>query len=289
MKIDESLILIGAIILIIIGLTVLLIPAFGFEDAVYLNLSDPMALDILQKINLTRMHIADLEAIANHTSFVEERRQIAVRNLNTELVAWELFYEDYSGKNVFNHTISTKPAWVQPVFWDLWDFTDEKRANGTKALLEMANSGGNKLQQQYAYVQAAGITKQEMIYINANANVKHKLAIKSQQEQMFDRFGQFINSTEVQNKLNNYYTDYKADPDYLVANPLDSFAYNSTKADVRAVHQCSEGKVLIYRNLPAFDNNDATFYGRVQPNTYLKWACVTPETAEIWYVRGLAV
>jgi len=275
-----------------------LIMVFLFVNStVYLELTDPFALDILQKINMTHLQIEQLKQMENHTQFVEDRRQIAIDNLQVELVAWELFYEDYKGVNVFKRAISEKPLWVQGVFLDLWGFTEEKIQNGTKALQTVALTGGNKLAQQIAFAQSAKITKVEMVEVNAQANVDNKLAIPTQQELLFDAFGKFINSTEVREKLNRYYTDYKADPDYLVANTQDSFAYNSTKADVRAVNQCSDDKVLVYRNVPGFINHDENVWvnelvgiGLLDqiPNEYLKWACLTPETAEIWIVRGLA-
>jgi len=267
------------------------------NTAVYLELTDPMALDILQKINMTHLQIEQIRQMENHTQFVEDRRQIAIDNLQVEIVAWELFYEDYTGEAVFNRAIAEKPEWVQGVFWDLFNFKTGKIDNGTMAKINSYNNGGSKLQQQYAFADSASITRQEMIQVNAQANVDHNLAIPTQQEIMFDKFGKFINSTEVREKLNRYYTDYKADPDYLVANTQDSFAYNSTKADVRAVNQCSEDKVLVYRNVPGFNNHDQNVWvnelvsiGLLDqiPNEYLKWACLTPETAEIWIVRGLA-
>jgi hypothetical protein len=264
-----------------------------------MELDDPYALDILQKINMTKLQIEQIRQMENHSSFVEERRQIAIDNLQLEIVAWELFYEEYTGDAVYQRAIADKPEWVQGVFWDLFNYKAEKIQNGTVAQIKAYNSGASKLAQQYAFAENAAITKQEMIAVNAQANINHKLAIPSQQEIMFDDFGRFINSTEVQEKLNRYYTDYKADPDYIVANLDDTYAYNSTKADVRAEQQCDTGKVLVYRSVAGANNHDSDIAQWVAdltniglfheiPNEYLKWACLTPETAEIWIVRGLA-
>ncbi|HEY7368119.1 MAG TPA: hypothetical protein VH562_06615, partial [Nitrosopumilaceae archaeon] len=233
--------------------------------------NDPVAQDILQKIELTKKWIADLEQ-KNYQKLqaermLEEKRAIALERLNADLKEWDALWEEYSSRNSFERFASDKPSAVQEVFWDAFEFKEMKVKAGRDALKQAIANGGTMREAREAYIQAAETKRIELIEANAQFNVKHNLAYYKQQL-LFDIQGQFVNSTENIIKLNQYYTDYRADPAYLAANPDDKLSYEALgKTDANT--QCREGYVVIHR----FHANDYT--------------CVTESTAEMWILHGM--
>lgn len=233
--------------------------------------NDPVAQDILRKIEQTKQWIAELEQREYEKieaqKFLEERRGIALDSLNRDLVSWEKLWEEYTPRNSFTKFVQDKPDAVQAVFWDQFDFKESKVKAGREAMKKVIAEGGSLKDARNAYLKAAETKKIELIEANAQFNVKHNLAYYSQQV-LFDVQGQLVNTTETRQKLNQYYTDYRADPQYLAANPDDEFAREAlgrTKADI----QCRDGFVVVHR----FHAND--------------YACITESTAEMWIQRGM--
>jgi hypothetical protein len=233
--------------------------------------NDPVAQDILRKIELTKKWIADLEQ-KNYKKLqaeklLEEKRAIALERLNADLKEWDTLWEEYSSRNSFEKFVSDKPSGVQEVFWDAFEFKEMKVKAGRDALKQVIANGGTMREAREAYIQAAETKRIELIEANAQFNVKHNLAYYKQQL-FFDVQGQFVNSTENITKLNQYYTDYREDPAYLAANPDDKLSYEELgKTDANT--QCREGYVVIHR----FHAND--------------YACVTESTAEMWVLHGM--
>ncbi|MBI5147290.1 MAG: hypothetical protein HZA84_08790 [Thaumarchaeota archaeon] len=233
--------------------------------------NDPVAQDILKKIELTKQWIAELEK-ANYEKLeikkeLEEKRATALENLNRDLKEWDTLWSKYSSRAAFQKFAFDKPSGVKEVFWDAFEYKEMKVKAGKDALKKVIADGGTLLEARSAYNKAAETKKIEIIEANAQFNVKHNLAYYKQQI-LFDAHGKFVNTSETIGKLNQYYTDYKANPAYLAANPDDKFAYESlgkTNPDT----ECRKGYVVIYR----FHAND--------------YACVTESTAEMWIRLGM--
>jgi len=233
--------------------------------------NNPVAQDILRKIELTKKWIADLEQ-KNYKKLeaekmLEEKRATALERLNSDLKEWDALWDEYSSRNSFERFVSDKPSGVQDVFWDSFEFKEMKVKAGRDALKQVIANGGTIREARDAYIQAAETKRIELIEANTQFNVKHNLAYYKQQ-MLFDVQGQFVNSTENITKLNQYYTDYRADPAYLAANPDDKLSYEEFgKTDANT--QCREGYVVVHR----FHAND--------------YACVTESTAEMWILHGM--
>lgn len=233
--------------------------------------NDPVAQDILKKIEQTKQWIADLEKREYEKieaqKFLDERRAVALESLNDDLLAWENLWVNYTSRNAFEKFVSDKPSEVQEVFWDQFEFKEMKVNAGRAALKKVIAEGGSLSDARNAYLKAAETKRIELIEANAQFNVKHNLAYYSQQL-LFDIQGQFVNTTDTRGKLNQFYTDYRADPQYLAANPNDVISYESlgeTKSDT----QCRDGYVVVHR----FHAND--------------YACITEATAQMWVQRGM--
>ena len=232
---------------------------------------DPVAQDILRKIEQTKQWIADLEQREydriEAQKFLEDRRTVALESLNQDLIAWEKLWEEYTPRNSFAKFVQDKPDAVQAVFWDQFDFKESKVKAGREAMKKVIAEGGSLKDARNAYLKAAETKKIELIEANAQFNVKHKLAYYSQQL-LFDVQGQLVNTTETRQKLGLYYTDYRVDPQYLAANPDDEFAREALGRNDSNT-QCRDGFVVVHR----FHAND--------------YACITESTAEMWVQRGM--
>ena len=118
-----------------------------------------------------------------------------------------------------------------------------------------------------AYLAAAETKRIEIIEANSQFNVRHNLAFYNQQI-LFDREGQFVDSPITGEQLRKYYEDFRTNPAYLEANPNDSISWEEF-GQTNAETECIEGKIVVYR-----------FHAR-------DYVCVTISTAELWIQRGM--
>ena len=234
--------------------------------------NDPVAQDILKKIEQTKKWIADLEKrnydYLEKQREVEEKRDHALKILYQDLKEWEELWDEYSPRNAFKKFADKKPDYIQGVFWEQFEFTESKANAGKDAFDQVKSNGGTFSEARQAYLMAAATTHIELIEANSKANVKYNLAIYDQQL-LFNPQGQFIETPITGEQLRKYFEDYRTNPEYLKTNPDDSIAWNHM---VRATphDECREGYVLIHRII-AFDS-----------------VCVTKSTADMWIRYGMA-
>ncbi|MDH3617428.1 MAG: hypothetical protein OEM89_01745 [Nitrosopumilus sp.] len=232
--------------------------------------NNPLAQDILEKIEQTKQWIEDLEKREYEKTKaqkeLEEKRAIAIERLNQDLIEWENLWANYTSRAAFERFVEDKPTPIQGVFWDQFEFKEMKVSAGRTALKEVIANGGSLSEARAAYHKAAETKRIELIEMNAQFNVKHNLAFYKQQL-LFNSTGQLPQNLFTQSQLAEYYTDYRSDPQYLSANPNDKYAYESlnTSPDTK----CRDGYVVIHR---------------LQSDDY---ACITESTAEMWERRGM--
>ena len=234
--------------------------------------NNPVAQDILRKIEQTKKWIADLEQRdyekLEAQKELDAKREHSLRILNQDLAEWEKLWEYYSSYNAFDRFVDKIPdSQVQDVFWDQFEFKEQKVKAGRDALKQVLADGGSRRDALQAYLVAAETKRIELIETNSQFNVNHNLAYYSQQI-LFDENGQFINSTITGEQLRKYYEDYRTNPAYLQANPDDALSWDDigrTNPDT----ECREGNVVVYR----FHADD--------------YVCVTVYTAEMWVRHGM--
>lgn len=194
-------------------------------------LNDPLAKEILEKIELSKKWIEELEQKdyeeLKAKEFLEEKRKEALKILNEDLKEWEKLWEYYSSKNAFERFVNKKPEAVRGVFWDAFEFKEIKVQAGKEALKKVIQNGGNLREARQAYHKAAETKRIELIEQNNKFNVEHNLALYKQQI-LFDSSGKFIRTPQAKEKLNEMYADYRTNPAYLAANPQDQFAQSYT-------------------------------------------------------------
>lgn len=264
-------------ILALAGVSVFFAILMGFSGSVYgqtddvltseqITLSenlenDPMAQDILRKIEQSKKEIAKIQQEElerkNANKELEQKRAEALESLQKDLKEWEALWEEFT----FEYRFGQKSG----IFWDQYNFTNSKILAGKSALKQALDQGANAEQARAAYAEAAKTKRSELILVNAIFNVRHNLALYNQQI-LFDSNGQFHDIISG-DQLRKYYTDYRLDPIYLTANHDDEIAWSEMSRDVHAV--CQEGYVLVYR---------------IHSGDHI---CTTKETSEIWVMHGM--
>lgn len=203
--------------------------------------NDPVAQDILKKIEQTKKWIEELEK-KNYEMLESQRelneiRERALISLQEDLKKWEAVWEEYSPRNAYAKFVEKKPEFIQGVFWDQFDFTESKSKAGIDAFNEVRYNGGTFLEARQAYFLAAETRYIELIEVNSDYNVKNNLSsIKLQT--FFDDTGQFIRTPDNREALKKQFQDYRTNPAYLKANP-DYVEYSP-------IDECRKGYVLIY-------------------------------------------
>lgn len=250
------------------------------DDAVYTSTqttlsgnleNDPVAQDILKKIEQSKKWIAELEKrdyeLFESQRELEKIRAQALEMLEQDLKEWEKLWEEYSPRNAFKRFVDKKPDYVQGVFWDQFEFQESKANAGLDAYNKVIANGGTNENARQAYLKAAETKYIELIAANSEFNVKHNLAIYGQQV-LFNPQGQFIETPITGEQLRKYFEDYRTNPEYLKTNPEDSMSWNDMR---RATphDECREGYVLIHR----FHASDDV--------------CVTKATSEMWIRYGM--
>lgn len=235
-------------------------------------LNDPIAQDILKKIEQTRKAIADLEQKEFEENQAQENlqkmRDLSVERLNQDLKEWERLWEKHSSRNAFDSFVSKKPSYVQGVFWDQFEFKEKKVNAGRVAMIQVLNNGGTMEEAKEAYNQAAATRKIELIEMNAQFNIKHNLA-DVRIQQIFNSTGQYHISPASDAKLAGFYSNYKEHPSYMLANSI-----HNNSADMSAETKCGEGLTLV---------------SRVTSGTF---SCVDEDIARKWVddrVKGIVI
>lgn len=206
-------------------------------------LNDPIAQDILKKIEQTKKMISELEEKEYEKNQAQENlqnmRDMSVQRLHQDLDEWERLWEKHSSRNAFDEFVSKKPSHVQGVFWDQFEFKEQKVKAGRIAMNQVLTNGGTMQDARNAYHNAASTQKVELIEMNAQFNIKHNLA-SYEEQQIFNSTGQVHMSDATRVKLANFYSDYSTQPSYMLANSDDA---NTSKT----VTECGEGSVLVSR------------------------------------------
>ena len=218
---------------------------------------DPLAQDILKKIEETKKWVADLEYRENQKEELAEKRALALASLEQDLEAWQKLWEKFT----FDYAFERKTG----IFWDQYNFTKSKIMAGRAALEKVLIDGGNAEEARSAYVNAATIKRSEIIEANNLFNVKRGFAYYNQQI-LFDSDGQFRNIVSG-DQFRKYYQDFRVSPAYLNSNPNDESSWTELSVSIQS--ECRNGHVLIHR----FQTED--------------YVCVTEQTSEMWHKHNM--
>jgi len=236
-------------------------------------LNDPIAQDLLKRIEQTKKMIEELKQKEFEKNQAQENlkmmRDISVEQLNQDLAEWERLWEKQSSRNSFASFVSKKPSFVQGVFWDQFEFKEQRVNAGRIAMNQILVNGGTMQEARDAYNKAAAMQRIELIEMNAQFNVKHNLA-DYEEQQLFNSTGKIRSSPAIKMKLAEFYSDYKLQPSYILANSDDTknvFGLDSEVNDSKI--SCKDGFVIV---------------SRLTTGTQ---ACVEESTAKKWINNGV--
>lgn len=232
--------------------------------------NNPVAQDILKKIEKSKRWIAQIEQrnfeALEKQKELEEKRAEVLQFLEKDLKKWEDLWGYYTFDKMLERALENSPAKDTTSIYDHpLKFTASKINAGRDALHKVILEGGGPEEARDAFVNAAKITRAEMISANSIYNIIHNNAYYNQQI-LFDSDGNF-NLELSGEQLRKYYQDYRTNPSYLTANPEDMNAREELSRDSNT--ECRYGYALVYR-IHAGDH-----------------VCVTEQTSEMWIRHGM--
>ena len=232
--------------------------------------NNPVAQDILKKIEKSKNWIAQIEQrnfeALEKQKELEEKRAEVLEILEKKLKKWEELWGYYTFDKMLERALENSPTKDTSSIYDHpLKFTASKINAGRDALHKVILEGGGPEEARDAFVNAAKITRSELISANLFFNVIHNNAYYNQQI-LFESDGQFLEIVSGE-QLRKYYQNYRTNPSYLMANPEDMNAREELSRDSNT--ECRYGYALVYR-IHAEDH-----------------VCVTEQTSEIWIRHGM--
>jgi len=228
--------------------------------------NNPVAQDILEKIEKSKRWIEKLQQrnfeATEKQKELEVKRAEVLQYLENDLKKWEELWGYYTFDSMLERALENSPAKDTDSIYDHpLKFTASKITAGRMALQDVLESGGTPEQARDAFVDAAKITRAEMLSANSIYNILNNNAHYNQQI-LFSTDGNF-DLTLSGEQLRKYYQDYRTNPEYLKANPFDKLSWEDLGKNNPGT-ECRIGFVLVYR---------------INVDDYV---CTTEYTAEMW-------
>ena len=261
-----------------LGILVLFL-SFGFTHFVYAETitgeqttlsgdlqNNPTAQDILEKIEKSKRWIEKLQQRNFETTEkqkeLDAKRAEVLQYLENDLKKWEELWGVYTFDSMLERALENSPAKDTDSIYDHpLKFTASKINAGRIALQNSLEQGGTPEEARNAFVNAAKITRAEMLSANSIYNILNNYAYYNQQI-LFGTDGNF-DLTLSGEQLRKYYQDYRTNPEYLKANPFDKLSWEDLGKSNPGT-ECRIGFVLVYR---------------INADDYV---CTTEYTAEMW-------
>ncbi len=153
---------------------------------------DPFAKSILEKIELMKQRLAEVEEAKKkqqeHQKFIDQQRELVKQRLAQDLNRMHDKYKDNTPKAAFTSFVSSKPIETHNVYWDMFNYQQQKVIDARKAMKTVLENGGSLQDARNAYHNEAAIKRVTLIDITKNLNVKYGLADEKVQS-AFDKYG----------------------------------------------------------------------------------------------------
>ena len=227
---------------------------------------NPTAQGILKKIEKSKHWIEQLQQRNFETTQkqkeLDAKKAEVLQYLENDLKKWEELWGYYTFDSMLERALENSPAKDTDSIYDHpLKFTASKIGAGRVALQTVLESGGTPEEARDAFVNAAKITRAEMLSANSIYNILNNNAYYNQQI-LFNTDGNF-DLTLSGKELRKYYQDYRTNPGYLKANPFDKLSWEDLGKNNPGT-ECRVGFVLVYR---------------INVDDYV---CTTEYTAEMW-------
>ncbi len=153
---------------------------------------DPFAKSLLEKIEQMKQRLAEVEEAKKkqleHQKFIDQQRELVKQKLAQDVNRMHDKYKEYTPKAAFTSFVSSKPIETHNVYWDMFNYQQQKVIDARKAMKTVLENGGSLQDARNAYHNEAAIKRVTLIDITKNLNVKYGLADEKVQS-TFDKYG----------------------------------------------------------------------------------------------------
>jgi len=154
--------------------------------------NDPIASKILKNIEITQKRQTEqekkLKQIEENKNFLDQQRALADRKLQNDLSSWVASLDPFAPRNAYASFVSQVNQTFQRLFWEQFNFTEQKTNAGLEAKMQVLNSGGTIAEAKKAFNEKASSPRSEIIKVNNDLNVKYGFAKKDGQT-IFNGYG----------------------------------------------------------------------------------------------------
>lgn len=154
--------------------------------------NNPTAIQILKNIEISKQRIAQMQNAekqqTEHEKFIDEQRKLAQEILNKDLARMNRDNEDHTPTNAFNSFVTKINSDQQGLYWDQFNYVNEKIKLANQAKQAVLNNGGSYAEAQSAYIEYASMQRTEMVQVVSDLNVKYGFTDNAM-ESYFDEYG----------------------------------------------------------------------------------------------------
>jgi len=152
-----------------------------------------VAQQMLERIELSKKILLDLREgkkieKTEEQKFIDEQRRISQQKLQVQLDRMNKDYEPFTPRNSFARYLTGVNETYHGIYWDQFDYMNEKVKIAKAAKQAVINQGGTYQEAFQEYVKYASMTRVEMIALNQELNIKYGFADADIQKD-FDKFG----------------------------------------------------------------------------------------------------
>ena len=149
--------------------------------------NDPIASKILKKVEITQKRQAEqekkLKQIEENKKFLDQQRALADKELQNDLGIWFTSLDPFTPRNAYTSFVSQINQTLQGLFWEQFNFTEQKTNEGLTAMFQVLDNGGSEQEARKAFIQKASSSRVEIIKVNNDLNVKYGFTDKKMQDQ----------------------------------------------------------------------------------------------------------
>ena len=156
--------------------------------------NNPTEMKILENIELFKQRYAAMQQkqqiVDQQNQFIEQQRKIANAYLQNDLAGLNNGNDLTAPKNAYAGFVTHVNNSTQNLFWDQFNFMQQKIQNARNAMNQVLKNGGTMQEALQAYNNAAAVHKDQLVNINKNLNVKYNLA-NAKVQSLFNKDGKW--------------------------------------------------------------------------------------------------
>jgi hypothetical protein len=154
--------------------------------------NNPTDMKILENIELFKQRYAAMQQkqqlVDQQNQFIEQQRKIANAYLQNDLAGMNNGNDLTFPRNAYAVFVTHVDNSAQNLFWDQFNFMQEKVQNARNAMNKVLQNGGTMQEALQAYNNEAAIHKNQLVSINKDLNIKYNLADEKVQN-LFNKDG----------------------------------------------------------------------------------------------------